>query len=815
MQSDHEFAPTQIAAAEFPTAFRGYDQDAVRHYLSRLASALSENGGDALAALARTTTLDRIEELEEENDTLRAEVRDLELELVQRSVDGPGDGRSAEHPGRRSADGHDEFGAELDSAFDEHRAIELLGQETARVLESARSAAVDIVKKAERQAKEIEKDARTDLTDARRKARRLVAEKQAEAEQLVAKVAAEAEESATTLRSEAEQHREMVLAESKRIMSDAEERAAADEKWAQDRAEQIVADAEALRQQLLSELVVERTRIRTDLEEMLSTRDRLVMALVVARSELDDLSTRLDEASVKSPPSTPEIEVDDVETTAQVEKLVTQLDQQRQPDGGPSGRRPSKAGSDGAKAAADDRAADDDVADEVIDLTADDESSDVTGGSGGSGKAAPGDSGGDGTGPKSKRSNSRSRSKKKNPRRRGSSGPSGSRNATTKAPAATAVVDADVADTADVDVDADADVDVDAVVEVLDGAEGSETAVDAEPVEPAATDLETEIETEIDTEIDSAEEAVAEDDTGERSVDDAATDDDDESTELSLIEGFNTIELSEADLGFARKAGEADDTNEGEGHDDLSDQILVTVASRETGTDMEGNRGDLLIDEEYRGRLPSEVSARDAALNRADDFHRSLRRALNDDQSEVLDRFRVGRGPVEVSELPKFADQIERYLEPLRDGLAPVALAGAKAGGRREMPTGVLDNLVKQLAKYIVDKVRIPVIREVEHSSDHDREKLFEPIRSVYRDFRNAGLLDLADDALYESFAIGLYGAISPGSKVIWLLDPRHDPDPVCEINAGRTGLVKGEKFPSGHVRPLALPNCRCLVVAD
>ena len=792
MQSDHEFAPTQIAAAEFPTAFRGYDQDAVRHYLTRLASALSENGGDALAALARTTTLDRIEELEEENDTLRAEVRDLELELVQRSVDGPAQGRSAERSGRGNAEGDDEFDVDVDSTFDEHRAIELLGQETARVLESARSAASDIVKRAERHAKEIEKDARTDLADARRKARRLVAEKQAEAEELVAKVAAESEESATTMRAEAEQHREMVLAESKKIMADAEERAVADEKWAQDRAEQIVADAEALRQQLLSELVVERTRIRTDLEEMLSTRDRLVMALVVARSELDDLSTRLDEASVKSPPTTPEIEVDDADTSAQVEKLVSQLDEQLEPGGVPSGRNPSRSKTN-ASDGGDDDSEEDDSVEEVIDLTADDDSVDTSGGSGGSAKAVQGGSGSGGTGPKSKRSNSRSRSSKKSTRRR-NSGPSGERSTSSTAASATVVVDAvDEAGTADAETD----------LQPIDG-DGldAETPQNDESSETAESDVS-------ESETDDAE-------TADQPSDDATTvDSDEEAIELSLIEGFNTIELSEADLGFARKAAEAAGREDGDGSDDLSDQILVTVASRETGTDMDGNRGDLLIDEEYRGRLPSEVSARDAALAGADDFHRSLRRALNDDQSEVLDRLRVGRGAVEVSELPKFTDQIERYLDPLRDGLAPVALAGAKAGGRREVPTGVLDNLVKQLAKYIVDKVRIPVIREVEHSTDHDREKLFEPIRSVYRDFRNAGLLDLADDALYESFAIGLYGAIPAGSDVIWLLDPRHDPDPVCEINAGRTGLVKGEKFPSGHVRPLALPNCRCLVVAD
>jgi DivIVA domain-containing protein len=802
MQSDHEFAPTQIAAADFPTAFRGYDQEAVRRYLTRLSAALEEKGGDALAALARTTTLDRIEELEEENDTLRAEVRDLELELVQRSVDGPGSARAK----RGGGDTDDELSIDFDSEFDEHRAIELLGKETARVLESARSAAVDIVKKAERQAKTIEKDARSELSEARRNARRLMAEKQAEAEELVNKVAAEAEETADRLRTEADQHREIVLAESKKIMSDAEAQAEADEKWAQQRAEQIVADAEALRQQLLSELVVERTRIRADLEEMSTARDRLVMALVVARSELDDMSQRLDEVSALTAEAPGDadtavaVDLHEAEAEAQVGELVAELDERLPEIKEKRAKPPSKRSSDSAVEERDD---DDD---EVVDLTDDDagdgsdRSSEGRGRSGASSTPGGRPAGGGSAGkPSSSRSTRKTTRSRKRTRRRSEPGETATGNDASVAGSATAVAEPP-ADEAEQIATAGAPAEEPDRIEVDDAASGEldGAAADVDHGDAAAP-------ADVDAGADSATESEAE----PASDDDAADGTDVDDGAGSLIQGFNTIELTESELGLSSTGGEPADEA------DALELVITTVVSRQRGEHIEGNRGDLLIDEDYRGRLPSAIAARDAALESAGEFHRSVRRALNDDQSEVLDRLRAGRGAIEVSELPRFTDQIERYLTPLRDGLAPVALAGARAGGRREIPAGVLDNLAKQLAKYIVDKVRIPVIREVEHATDHDREKLFEPIRSIYRDFRNTGLLDLADDALYESFAIGLYGAIPDEAPVVWLLDPRHDPDPVCEINAGRSGVLKGQKFPSGHVRPLALPNCRCLVVPD
>ena len=95
-----------------------------------------------------------------------------------------------------------------------------------------------------------------------------------------------------------------------------------------------------------------------------------------------------------------------------------------------------------------------------------------------------------------------------------------------------------------------------------------------------------------------------------------------------------------------------------------------------------------------------------------------------------------------------------------------------------------------------------------------DRRAL-DPIRKIYREFRNTSLSSLLEDALFEVFAIGHYMSLPEGAPTQWLLDPRLEPDPLCEINARTNDLKVGDIYPSGHLRPLSLPGCRCLVVAD
>ena len=738
LQSDHEFAPTEIARAVFPTAFRGYDQDAVRRYLGRLAAALEheqEYGG--LGALeGRPPADDRIEELEAEIAELQGEIKELELELVQRSVDG--EMAEEETAGRGG------------SAFDEHRAIELLGQETARVLESARSAAADILKRAEKQAASLKAEAKRELAQARRRAAALVAEKEAESEELLTRLAERAEADARRLASEAEEHRQAVVEESSKILAESETRAAAQQAGAEDRARQIVADAETLRQQVIAELVAERRQAQTDLDRMIGARDRLAMSLAVARSELDEVADALvDVVPLTGGPDDPE---PDEVADDEVARLIEKLDEAEEADG---------------------------LADEGSDAPADDDE-----GSGHTVDGAIGDE----------------------------------LEPTVEMPAigvepATPVITATEDAAGEAAPEADAGPAAAVEPEGADGAGVFDGAAPPDDVEVMSIG-----DIDVDTLPDS-------DDVLNRRPDDGSP--------LSLVEGFSTIELADDDRSGAAPVIDLTDRDGGGGRrsrrerepevapvgalvDAPSDpaDIITTVACRAAGAQPDRNRGDLLLDREPGGALPAAFEARDIALTKAGpNLRRQLRRALNDDQSEILERLRGGRGEIRTDELPPYGDQIDHYLAPLRLGLVEIARAGARAAGADDSAPASLDNLVRQLARFIVDRVRTPTIEAIEQADHTDRERILEPVRALYRDFRNIGLPDLTEDALHEAFAIGLYDGIAESAPVAWVVDPRTDPDPVCEVNRDRQDLHRGQAFPSGHVRPLSLPGCRCLVV--
>ena len=246
----------------------------------------------------------------------------------------------------------------------------------------------------------------------------------------------------------------------------------------------------------------------------------------------------------------------------------------------------------------------------------------------------------------------------------------------------------------------------------------------------------------------------------------------------------------------------------------LGDPVNQVLGSGTGVLRRSATRGDLPRNVPYGGTLPTAFEGRDIALNRANPgFRRRLKRAVNDDQSEVLEGLRAGRGRITAAELPPFEHQLDAYIDALRPVLFDVVTSGAAMLGSLDIPVPTIENLCLQLARHVVDCLRTPAVVAIEQSVGADRESILDPVRAIYRDFRNATLPDLIDDALHEAFALGLYHAIDLSDHVLWVTDPRLDPDPICEDNSGSRALPKGSSFPSGHPRPLSMPGCRCLVI--
>ena len=193
-----------VSSAQFPTSRRGFDQAEVRDFLRMVAAELA-----------------RLQERE----------RFLEREL-----------RSAQHPGSSDA-----------VTMDDDTATRLLGEEAARVLQTAREAATQI---------------------------------RARAEDGSARLLREATDEAQRLREEAE-------IESARRRQDAGSDAEAELQMAKQQGRDMVNEARAYRERVLSELARRRELARQQLEQLIHGRDRLLQAFERSRLAAVDVMAEL------------------------------------------------------------------------------------------------------------------------------------------------------------------------------------------------------------------------------------------------------------------------------------------------------------------------------------------------------------------------------------------------------------------------------------------------------------------------------------------------------------------------------------------
>ncbi|MBW3575735.1 MAG: hypothetical protein KY450_12955, partial [Actinobacteria bacterium] len=187
---------------------------------------------------------------------------------------------------------------------------------------------------------------------------------------------------------------------------------------------------------------------------------------------------------------------------------------------------------------------------------------------------------------------------------------------------------------------------------------------------------------------------------------------------------------------------------------------------------------------------------------------RALKRALADEQNEVLDTLRRGRGAASITELlPGASDHTARYLAVVGPALAVAAQLGA--ADEAEAPT--VSDLAVGLAAEVAEDVRARLQRALE-AADGQEASLSEGFSSAYREWKTSRVEPLARHHCVAAHTRGRF--VAARGNLRWVVDGEEGPCPDCDDNA-LASTPKGDVFPTGQRHPPAHIGCRCTIVGD
>lgn len=199
---------------------------------------------------------------------------------------------------------------------------------------------------------------------------------------------------------------------------------------------------------------------------------------------------------------------------------------------------------------------------------------------------------------------------------------------------------------------------------------------------------------------------------------------------------------------------------------------------------------------------------------------RKLKRALADEQNDVLDTLRR-KEPVTTLDalVPDPQAHGERYRSAIDAEITDAAMAGAQSlsdDPLRELRTaldepGVLAPVTEAIVTDIVEPLRERLARCVEQAGG-DNASLSTLVRAVYREWKTQRIDEQVDDVARLAYGRGAFAVLAPGLRVCWLVDPDGPACPDAEDNALGGVIAAGEPFPTGHTHPPAHSGCRCLL---
>jgi hypothetical protein len=195
----------------------------------------------------------------------------------------------------------------------------------------------------------------------------------------------------------------------------------------------------------------------------------------------------------------------------------------------------------------------------------------------------------------------------------------------------------------------------------------------------------------------------------------------------------------------------------------------------------------------------------------ASDLVRRLKRVLQDEQNEILDRLRQNRGRGRAEDaLPSAADQAGRYRDAASAPLADAARSGAAFGGGTPAVDVPAREWAQALADELVGGLRERISRSL--GADGDGSDAADGLGAAYRQWKTDRIDQIARHHAAVAFNAGVLAGAPDGAVLRWIFgDPGPCPD--CDDNALAGPTPKGEAYPTGQHHPPAHAGCGCLLV--
>jgi DivIVA domain-containing protein len=200
---------------------------------------------------------------------------------------------------------------------------------------------------------------------------------------------------------------------------------------------------------------------------------------------------------------------------------------------------------------------------------------------------------------------------------------------------------------------------------------------------------------------------------------------------------------------------------------------------------------------------------------------RRLKRALADEQSEVLDKLRRKTKKTTLSVADLFGPA-DAYARRYTDAAGADVMAAARAGASSlsdvdaSKLSATIDkaDVVGAVSAELVEQLVAPLRDRLERAfgdAGDDTEAAADQFRSLYREWKTQRIDVSSSHAVLAAHGRGALAALSPGTPVCWVVDGEH-PCAEGDDNVLAGAVPSGDDFPTGHRHAPAYMGCRCAI---